>query len=231
MPRFDWKPRHDPRSRQYAIRDKIDKVTSTARQWKAGPVLDQGSEGACVGFGWSGELGCEPERYVVSDASAFELYHEAQKLDQWPGEDYEGTSVLAGAKALKRRGQLLEYRWAFGIDDVRDAILTHGPVVLGIPWYDGMYDAPGGRVTVSGSVVGGHCILATGYRDGYFMLRNSWGPSWGVSGDAEITDHDLGYLLAQDGEACVATDTSLSAPKKRPTTICSVVRRVFSLTR
>ena len=225
-PRLNWRPRHDPRSRQYAIRDKIDKVTSTARQWKAGIVLDQGSEGACVGFGWSGELACEPERYVVSDESAFELYREAKEVDPWPGTDYEGTSVLAGAKVLKRRGQLLEYRWAFGIEDVRDAILTHGPVVLGIPWYSGMYDAPNGRVTVSGSVVGGHCILATGYRPGYFMLRNSWGEGWGNGGDAEITEQDLAFLLDQNGEACIATDTSLSARKRRKT-ICGMVRRML----
>ena len=218
---FDWRSRHDPRSRNYAIRDKLD-VQVTSRFWTPGQVLDQGSEGACVGFGWSGELACEPVKITVSNASAFELYEEAKTLDRWPGEDYSGSSVLAGAKALMRRGQLVEYRWAFGIEDVRDAILGHGPVVLGIPWYEGMYDAPNGRVAVSGIKVGGHCILATGYDMGWFRLRNSWGPSWGIGGDADIREHDLAYLLNDDGEACVPTDAVPgSVPRRRSCWPCA----------
>lgn len=220
---FDWKPRHDPRSLNYPIRGEVD-VDVSSRQWAPGPVLDQGSEGACVGFGWSGELACEPVRIVVSNASAFELYREAKTLDHWPGQGYEGTSVLAGAKALMRRGQLVKYRWAFGVEDVRVAVLGHGPVVLGIPWYSGMYDAPGGILNASGDYVGGHCILVTGYRPGWFRLRNSWGADWGLNGSADIKYEDLDFLLDQDGEACVATDAVPGA--KRPSQWpCARLRR------
>jgi C1A family cysteine protease len=33
-------------------------------------------------------------------------------------------------------------------------------------------------------VLGGHCVLAVGYDDNQrrFIVRNSWGPSWGVAG-------------------------------------------------
>ena len=34
----------------------------------------------------------------------FWLYHEAQKIDEWPGEDYDGTSVRAGLDILRKRG-------------------------------------------------------------------------------------------------------------------------------
>ena len=34
----------------------------------------------------------------------FWLYHEAQKVDEWPGEDYDGTSVRAGLDILRKRG-------------------------------------------------------------------------------------------------------------------------------
>jgi hypothetical protein len=121
------------------------------------------------------------------------------------GEQYDGTSTLDGAKELKDRGEISEYRWAFGLEQVILALGNVGPVVLGIPWYDSMYDAPNGELKVSGSKVGGHCILARGVSvtKGYVILRNSWGPDWGLGGDARISFDDLGRLLADDGEAVV----------------------------
>jgi hypothetical protein len=32
------------------------------------------------------------------------LYHEAQRIDEWPGEDYDGTSVRAGMDVLRTEG-------------------------------------------------------------------------------------------------------------------------------
>jgi hypothetical protein len=63
--------------------------------------LDQGKEGACVGFAWSHELAAYPVRVEVDDEFArSKIYAEAQKIDEWPGEAYHGTSVLAGAKVV-----------------------------------------------------------------------------------------------------------------------------------
>ena len=64
----------------------------------------------------------------------FWLYHEAQKIDEWEGEDYDGTSVRAGLDILRKRGHCMvnegrvspeaigegikANRWARGVDDV-----------------------------------------------------------------------------------------------------------------
>ena len=61
---------------------------------------NQGSEGACVGFGIS-RLASQLNRKLYD---GFWLYHEAQKIDEWPGEDYDGTSVRAGLDILRKRG-------------------------------------------------------------------------------------------------------------------------------
>jgi hypothetical protein len=220
---LNWSPRHDHRSKNFAIADIVPSDVRKNVLWGTGPILDQGKEGACVGFGWTAQLLSTPEPVnlaltaaaVPHDPTQFalSLYHTAQTLDDQPGENYSGTSVLAGAKAVTNLGFLKEYHWAFNVDDVINALIHVGPVVLGIEWHEGMYEAPAGQLTVSGPVVGGHCITAVGYRDAAssisgkeaIILQNSWGRDWGMGGLGQITKDDLASLLANGGEACVPT--------------------------
>lgn len=221
--KLDWRPHHDGRSKEYSIRSLISESSIRPQKitWTEGTVLDQGTEGACVGFAWMGELLAEPmapkiqpaEERANSIASSF--YKRAQKIDQWPGEDYDGTSVLAGAKIMKREGFIDSYRWCFSIEDVRDALLTTGPVVIGIPWYSGMYSTSReGMVKITGNNVGGHALVLTGYNPEFrltphgrtyevFRWRNSWGSDYGVDGSGYIRYNDLAKLLQKSGEACV----------------------------
>lgn len=219
--RLDWKPRFDERSRNFPISAKVrTAVRRKNRLWKVGPILDQGEEGACVGFGWTAEALASPVRVDLNrlkarapkepNAFAQYLYRFAKTIDEYEGEDYDGTSVLAGAKSMQTFALLKEYRWAFSINEMIDGLIAKGPVVLGIPWYEGMYEAPNGVLKVSGENVGGHCILAVGYRvaspnaggKDTVILQNSWGTSWGLNGLAEIEVSELEKLL-KDGEACL----------------------------
>lgn len=214
-PRLDRVQEFDEKSRNFPITAVIREAAfPRSYTWRAGPVTDQGKEGACVGHGWTGELSAYPAPAKLADPNryAYDLYKACQKIDEWPGEAYSGTSVLAGAKELTTRGMIKEYRWAFGLDDLIMAIGHKGPAVLGIPWYSSMYDAPKGKVTVGGSLVGGHCILARGVSMTFrtVLLRNSWGPSWGLGGDARISFTDLDRLLKEGGEACVPVTRTVS---------------------
>ena len=233
---FDWAPHHDPRSRNFPITAVVNPARRRNKMWAVGPVLDQGSEGACVGFGWADEAFARPVpvnlTYMKPDVSrdpnqfARNIYRAAQRVDEWPGESYSGTSVLAGAKVMGSLGLVKEYRWAFGIEQVADAVLTTGPVVIGIPWYESMYQTTAaGVLHVGGELVGGHCILVVGYRltdpligdaDG-FLLLNSWGRDWGINGIGLVSKTDLDWLLRQDGEACVPTRRSYGRMPGWPT--------------
>ncbi|MBT2451265.1 hypothetical protein J7F03_30190, partial [Streptomyces sp. ISL-43] len=116
-PRLDRIPQPDERNNNYPIRELVTEQASLrSAGWACSSWLDQGNEGACVGFAWSHELIATPVKVKKVDASfARTIYHEAQGLDDWPGEAYSGTSVLAGAKAVAARGYMEEYRWAFGV--------------------------------------------------------------------------------------------------------------------
>lgn len=201
----------DPRSKLHPITAVLPTKAIKPRsyQWRCKAHLDQGQEGACVGFGWSHELSARPcEIQNVSNETAYQVYKEAQKLDQWPGESYEGTSVIAGIKAVQKLyPEAIEgYKWAFSIEEVVATLGYFGPVVLGVHWYEKMFEPDSdGFIHVAGAKVGGHCILARGVnvKGKFVILRNSWGSSWGKDGDCYITFDDLSTLLEQEGEACI----------------------------
>ncbi|MGP3979837.1 hypothetical protein [Streptomyces sp. KR80] len=228
-PRLDRIPEFDERSKDYPIRMLVtERAPLRSAGWACPSWLNQGHEGACVGFAWSHELIATPVQVPgVNDSFAREVYKDARRLDEWPGENYSGTSVLAGAKAVVARGYMEEYRWAFGVDDVLRTLGYFGPVVIGVKWYDSMFEpAPNGLLEVLPGEFGGHAILVRGVSlkarlDGQggtmpvVRLRNSWGRDWGVDGDCYLRVEDLEKLLKDEGEACVPV-TRKSGPLSAP---------------
>jgi len=93
-------------------------------------ILDQGSEGACTGFGLAAVI-----NYLLwkqaggkdgrSDASSRKrqsklervstrmLYRMARVYDEWPGEDYEGSSCRGAIKGWHRHGVCTDELWPY----------------------------------------------------------------------------------------------------------------------
>lgn len=227
LPKADailWK---DDRSRAYGIRplltvDGPPKKVIWLPPKNSHLPLDQGQEGACVGFGWSAELQVPPVEIPVHSQFAHSFYLGARDVDRKAGRFFaEGATVLAGGMYAIRRGWVKEIRWCFGMNDLQDTVTTRGPVVLGIPWKAGMYQTDDdGRVWVNGETVGGHCILCIGFWPNHplwgnvYVVLNSYGKSWGINGIGYITEGDMRRLLIDEqGEACIATDIA-PQPKK-----------------
>jgi hypothetical protein len=215
-PRLDRRVHFDERSRAFPIRQLIPAIAKPrGYSWACDVNLDQGQDGACVGFSVSQEAAARPVVVPgITNDVAVEIYHRARVLDDFPGEDYEGSSVLGGIKAGRERGWYPEFRWAFGLDDLVLAIGYKGPAVLGINWYTGMFDPDtSGFLHVTGVIEGGHAILANrvNVQKRYVTLHNSWGLTWGLNGEAKITYEDLDRLLHEQGEACIPVRRALSA--------------------
>lgn len=153
-----------------------------SRYWYPGLVtLDQGSLGACVGFTGANWMQNSPTRTKVSNQVGIDLYRECKKIDGIP--DQEGTYARALLEVLRGQGKVSRYLWASSIADVKSWVLGVGPVLVGTPWYDGMFDPDqDGTAHPTGQVVGGHEYLIRGYSRplAAFRCRNSWGPSWGI---------------------------------------------------
>lgn len=197
----------DDRDRNYAIRAKSARKLPTQKHWSEGPPQYQYETPHCAGFTGSDWLACSPIRQWLDPHG---LYSLAQCVDEWPGEDYEGTSVRAVAEVLDRLGFIKQYRWAFSIDAVISAVLTQGPVMFGSDWYEDMSEPDErGVIQVGGEIEGGHAYLLSGYsrRTNLFRIRNHW-KGWGVDGVSRAYIHadDVKQLLADQGEACLGIE-------------------------
>jgi hypothetical protein len=202
----------DPRDRAYSMASAVRATGAVgSKVWKLAPErLDQGTTSQCVGFSWKQFLTAAPimhrDRALPAPA---EIYKAAQKVDEWPGEAYEGTSVRAGAKVLKSLGLISGYLWAPDLDTMKRFIVQRGPVVVGTDWYQGMYRPRGGFVIPEGTYRGGHAYLVHGWSDTRraFRVLNSWGESWGERGAAWVDETDMRYLIFQaNGECCSAIE-------------------------
>jgi hypothetical protein len=198
----------DERSRNYPIRTLISKSSKPrSYTWACDLNLDQGPDGACTGFAVAHEAAAKPKKVKdLNYYSAMGIYNRAKQLDEWVGEDYEGSSVLAAMKAAVEKNWYSEYRWAFGEKDLSMAVGHYGPAVLGINWYTGMFDVDSeGTIKPTGKIEGGHAILCNGYSftKKMYRLHNSWGSQWGIDGYCFIKAEDLSNLLNEQGEACV----------------------------
>jgi hypothetical protein len=161
--------------------------------WSWWVKMNQGQEGACVGF-------AATRMMMILNRMSYDprwLYTEAKKVDEWSGEDYDGTSVRAAMDVLREKGHrrvrgtktypedsshgIQENRWTRSVDEVIACLKN--PVV------ERRYAIP---------------------------IANSWGndgrrvgTSWVGSGYPHIVYLDLDVLarlLANWGDATVVTD-------------------------
>lgn len=205
-------PAPDSRDASYPLRAMVPTTTDRKyRYWYPnGWWGDQGRTSQCVAYSWTHWLEDGPITHkgpapIVEPAS---VYNDAQVVDEWPGENYNGTSVRAGAKVLADRGLIGEYLWAWDLETVVRTILDVGPVVVGTNWYSDMFEPSQGIIKVSGYVAGGHAYLLNGVNrnKGMIRLKNSWGRDWGSRGHAYISFEDMDRLVKEDGEACLALE-------------------------
>jgi hypothetical protein len=174
---------------------------------------NQGKTPQCVGYAWAHWIADGPITHigVQPPISPTLIYQQAQLVDEWPGTNYDGTSVRGGAKYLNTSGKISNYYWAYDIETLINTILQLGPVVVGTNWYYNMfYPNSDGVISIGGSLAGGHAYVLNGIDtiNKLFRIKNSWGQSWGKSGHAFISFADMTRLINENGEICLAIENN-----------------------
>lgn len=215
----------DGRDFNYMMRSvapQISKPTPRKRSYNEGRLLDQGDTPHCVAFSGLGFMLAAP-MMREENYSTTPVYRRCQQLDEWPGEDYDGTSVRALMKAMREFGWIENYAWGQTVEELTAWMNGgFGTVILGTNWYAEMSDVddkgfmrePAPSLSTP---IGGHAYRLNWFdaKKGAFLMRNSWGPYFGVrdpktgrrNGEAYMRPELVRRLLAEDGEAASPTQT------------------------
>jgi C1A family cysteine protease len=187
---------YDARDQIYLAPPRILPVKIDNRE-ECTEIRDQGQEGSCVGhalcavaeFLYWRKLGNPPnfsERWA---------YEKAKLNDEWPGENYEGTSPRGAIKAWAKLGlceekfwpyaankqgkpktgaganaqkyPILKYERCLGLENIKHAIHHHGCVLMGMTVHGGWMAVENGMIPLPQGyeVLGGHAITFVGYDD------------------------------------------------------------------
>src|SRR5207237_4582009 len=104
------------------------------------PIIDQGQEGACTGFGLATVanylLHSRRFRRQSDPVSPRMFYEMARRYDEWPGEDYSGSSARGAMKGWHKHGVAAEKDWPYklgkkvprGLNEARTASALHRPL-------------------------------------------------------------------------------------------------------
>ena len=175
-------------------------------------ILDQHSEGACTGFSLAACI-----NFLYNNAnqnvhvSARMLYEMAKLSDEWPGEDYDGSSLRGAIRGWKNMGVCEEGKWKYksrdtsilSIERAKDARnhtvgayyrlkpdITHfhaalnevGIIAVSAHVHKGWNNPADGIIKFNKKRDGGHAFAIVGYNDKGFWIQNSWGKNWGKNG-------------------------------------------------
>jgi hypothetical protein len=175
-------------------------------------ILDQGSDGACTGFGLAATIHRAMTLMwgTFIEVSPWMLYSIAKDHDEFSGREYAGSSCRGALKGWSEHGVLPAEQWqknyttkatqetaklatqipcgcysrvnTRGIRDVHAAINSHGAVYCSATVHEGWMNPTNGTIAYSEKNSGGHAFCLVGYTNTGFVVQNSWGEAWGDKG-------------------------------------------------
>lgn len=163
-------------------------------------VIDQGNKPICVPCSLSAYINWvintdTGENKVDNEVDLQEIF------DSSSAKSSEGMTFKDGLKFLKHEGvstkegveTIDRYATIGSMICLKQALILNGPCVGALPVYDS-------RVTefwdsAYGDYEGGHAVAIVGYNEDGFIIRNSWGRSYGDNGYSIIPYDDFNKFM------------------------------------
>lgn len=115
------------------------------------------------------------------------------------------------------------YAQVYSVDELKTALVKNGVCLVAVPIYN--YSTRPWKQNAGDSLIGGHAMAVCGYDSTGFLIRNSWGITWGSAGYTTMPYED--FKLAYEFWSSVDAPTDPNAAKKVIDTTCCVGWRGF----
>ena len=163
------------------------------------PVLNQGNESTCVPcsisahLNWNHNITVKTNK-VDNGINIKEIY--SIRADK----NAEGMTIKEALHYLYKHGvstkvgpmKIRKYALLKSELSLKQAILMNGPCLAALRVYNFGYEFWDKNL---GEYQGGHCISIIGWNKNGFIIRNSWGASWGNKGYTLIPYEDFSQIL------------------------------------
>jgi hypothetical protein len=216
--------KHDSRSLDFQVEAAPTATLKTVNHKVNIGVLNQGNLGSCTGNAGTANLAANDlwanygKNLTLDEKYAVALYGRATALDDYQGTyppTDTGSDGLTIAKVLKERNIIDSYQHATSLAATLTALQSQA-VITGTEWREDMFNPDDdGRLRITGDVAGGHEYLLRGVdvENKRVWMRNSWGKTWGVAGEAYFTWDDFEELLHADGDVTVMHAAPVPTPE------------------
>lgn len=163
------------------------------------PVLNQGSESTCVPcsisahLNWNHNITAKTNK-VDNGVNIKEIYN--VRADK----KAEGMTIKEALHYIYKHGvnskaglmKIRKYAMVKSDYMLKQAILMNGPCLAALKVYNFNFEFWNKN---DGEYQGGHCISIIGWNKNGFIIRNSWGSSWGNKGYTLIPYEDFSEMI------------------------------------
>ena len=141
-----------------------------------------------------------PEAAIINKFNCKDNYQYFQAID-WRNNNYNSNikniqTLLSSnyPKYNTKNGDgIHSYCSLHSIDDIKIALTNYGPCIIGVDLYNNSSEL--WKPKNNEKVLGGHVLAIVGYDNNSFIVRNSWGTSWGNKGYSNLLFNDFRYII------------------------------------
>lgn len=154
----------------------VKKVTSIPEKYdlsdQTRPVIDQGSQGICVSV-CVGDMVTYAEKQKNKNVTVhIDYFYNKRNNTRVDGmTPREALEIASNDFGIRMFAKIQDP------DTLKKSIIMNGPCMICLPCYSGENE-----FWKDGSLEGGHAVVLTGWDRSGFILKNSWGWSYGESG-------------------------------------------------
>ncbi|MBO5003765.1 MAG: C1 family peptidase [Clostridia bacterium] len=198
--KYGYKPSIlDGTEKIYSLKQNITIPEAYTYEPYMSPVINQGSNPTCVPcsisahLNWNRNITAKTNK-IDNGIDIKEIYNIRQDKRG------DGMTIKEALHYLYKHGvksnvgnmKIRKYAMIKSPLTLKQALLMNGPCIAALKVYNSGLEFWDKN---NGEFLGGHCICIVGWNKEGFIIRNSWGSSWGNKGYTLISYDDFKYFL------------------------------------